>query len=80
MQILEFIIWLIAALCICMVAAKLMAYAADLYFRANDIEYREQHARSGSPPWWPLWWWSLWQDLGLLIFATLLILIVIWLI
>ena len=78
MLILEVILWFVVAMCICMVAAKFMASIADGFFRANDAEYRTENPKGGAPPWWPLWWWSFWKDLGILLFAGLLILIILW--
>ena len=80
MLILEIVLWFIVAVCICMVAAKGMACGADAFFRAHDEEYRSQHARGSAPSWWPLWWLSIWQDLGLVLFAGVLILVILYLI
>ena len=80
MLVLEIILWFIVAVCICMVAAKFMASLADGFFRATDSEYRNANPKGGMPPWWPLWWWGIWRDVAILLFAGLLIAVILWLI
>ncbi|MDG2423180.1 MAG: hypothetical protein P8M22_04305 [Phycisphaerales bacterium] len=74
MQILEYVLWFLSAIGICVVAAKIMALIADRFLRASG-ETDGETTVDGRPSWWPLWWWETRVDVMIIIMCIIMVVV-----